>query len=117
MEDDIAIQTLYKKLLNLYGFDIVGTANNGAEAVSMFKLFNHKPDVILMDHRMPVKDGIEATKEIFDIDHNVKVIFASADMSVKEKALSMGIVGFLSKPFSLEKLVKKIEGIISKEAV
>ncbi|GAH73370.1 unnamed protein product [marine sediment metagenome] len=66
---------------------------------------------------MPVKDGIEATKEIFDIDQKVKVIFASADMSVKEKALSMGIVGFLSKPFSLEKLVKKIESLISKARV
>jgi CheY-like chemotaxis protein len=83
----------------------------------MFKSFNHKPDIILMDHRMPVKDGIEATKEIFNIDQKVKVIFASADMSIKEIALSMGIVGFLSKPFSLEKLVKKIESIISKEAV
>lgn len=104
-------------MLNLYGFNVIGTANNGLEAVLMFKSFNHKPDIILMDHRMPVKDGIEATKEILEIDKNVNIIFASADKSVKEKALSMGIIGFLSKPFSLEKLVNRIKGVLSKKLV
>ena len=78
----------------------------------MYKSFHEKPDVILMDHRMPIKDGIKATKEILDIDENTNIIFTSGDKSIREEALSMGITGFLDKPFPLEQLIKKIKAII-----
>jgi two-component system chemotaxis response regulator CheY len=86
VEDDKSIQILYKKFLDLYGFLIIGTANNGEEAVEMYRNFPNKPDIILMDHRMPVKDGLEATKEIMDLNGNTTIIFASADKSIKQEA-------------------------------
>ena len=91
-------------LLTLCGFEIAGIANNGEKAVFMFKSFSEKPKVILMDHRMPIKNGIEATKEILQIDKNVKIIFTSADMSIKEEALGIGVFSFEKKPFSIENL-------------
>ena len=63
VEDDKSIQMLYQKILKLVGFHIIGIANNGEEAIAMFREFNDKPEIIIMDHRMPVKNGIEATKE------------------------------------------------------
>ncbi|TFF87775.1 MAG: response regulator [Promethearchaeota archaeon] len=117
VEDDKSIQILYKKFLDLYGFHVVGTASNGEEAVEMYKKFSPKPDIILMDHRMPIKDGLEATKEIMNLNNKnnkTSIIFASADKSIKDKALRLGIGGFLDKPFSLEKLIdqiKKMESI------
>lgn len=117
VEDDKSIQTLYKKFLNLHGFEVIGTANNGEEAVSKFKNFSRKPDIILMDHRMPVKDGIEATKEILKLNNKVNVLFASADKTIKEEALSLGIIGFLDKPFSLDKLVNKIKRTLSATSI
>ncbi len=57
----------------------------------MFKSFLKKPDIILMDHRMPKKNGIEASKEILKINGKTKIIFLSADSSIKEEVLSIGV--------------------------
>jgi DNA-binding NtrC family response regulator len=116
VEDDRSILTLYEKFLKLQGFNVVGTANNGAEAVEKFKRFELKPDLILMDHRMPIKNGLEASKEILDITPTCHIIFASADKTIKEKALSLGVYGFLEKPFSLESLVEYLNGLFATPA-
>ncbi len=113
VEDDIAIRNLYLKLLKIFNIQVCGMAENGLEAVNRFKTFNHKPDIIIMDHRMPVKDGIDATKEIVQLDQKAKVIFTSADKSVRNSALSMGAKEFIKKPFSLEKLITVIHYVVS----
>ncbi|MHA1312103.1 MAG: response regulator [Candidatus Helarchaeota archaeon] len=109
VEDDQSIQMFYQRILNMFGFEIAGIASDGDEAVLMFKLFKDKPEIILMDHRMPKKNGIEASKEILQIDHNVKIIFFSADDSIKEEAFSIGIYDFELKPFSIESMIAKIK--------
>ncbi len=96
-------------LLSAYGFKVIGIAKNGEEAVQMYKSFTVKPDIIIMDHRMPIKNGIEASKEILEFDKTAKIIFASADNTVKEHALSIGAICFKSKPFSNDKLIKNIK--------
>ncbi len=112
VEDDKSIQMLYRKILDLVGFSVIGLANNGAEAVEMYKSMNEKPDIILMDHRMPVKNGLEATKEILKICAVQKIIFASADKTIREEALAIGSMGFIDKPFSFDRLVKKIKELV-----
>ena len=87
------------------GFQVMGIANNGNEAIEMFKTFPEKPDLIILDYRMPIKNGIDALKEILELDHNSKVVFASADRTVKEKVYLYGAIGFLDKPFTHNKLV------------
>ncbi len=109
VEDDPNIQFIYKEMMKLFGFEIIGLADNGETAVEMFKSFKVKPDVILMDHRMPEKDGIEASKEILALDNHSKIIFASADREIREKALLIGAVSFKQKPFGFELLKQNIE--------
>jgi FixJ family two-component response regulator len=75
----------------------------------MFKSFSDKPKVILMDNRMPIKSGIEASKEILLIDKNIKIIFISADITIKEEALSIGAFGFWDKPFLIDSLIDDIK--------
>ena len=65
VEDDHSLRLLYEKALKLNGYNVVGSAKDGEEAINMYNRFSTKPDIILMDHRMPIKNGIEATKEIF----------------------------------------------------
>jgi two-component system chemotaxis response regulator CheY len=103
VEDDHSLRLLYEKALKLNGYNVVGSAKDGEEAVNMYNRFSAKPDIILMDHRMPIKNGIEATKEIFQNSSNLKpkIIFISADRSIKETALSIGVISFKDKPFSL----------------
>ncbi|MFW9988296.1 MAG: response regulator, partial [Candidatus Odinarchaeota archaeon] len=69
VDDDTDILFLYQKMLECIGVKVVGTALDGEIAVQLFKSFQIKPDIILMDHRMPKKNGIEATKEILSINN------------------------------------------------
>ena len=46
-------------MLTTFGFKVVDKASNGKEAIEKFVSFSNKPDLILMDHRMPVKNGID----------------------------------------------------------
>ena len=75
----------------------------------MFKSFLDKPKVILMDNRMPNKSGIEASKEILLIDKNIKIIFVSADSTIKEEAFSIGAFSFWDKPFLIDSLIDDIK--------
>ena len=79
----------------------------------MFKAFSDKPKVILMDHRMPKKNGIDASKEILKLDKNVKIIFITADNSIKEEALSIGAFSYIDKPFMIEDLIEDINNALN----
>ncbi|MCK4384108.1 MAG: response regulator, partial [Candidatus Lokiarchaeota archaeon] len=105
VEDEPLFRFFYKEILEEYGFEVVGIAKNGEEAVSMYKQFVEKPSIIIMDHRMPVKNGMDALKEILIINNCAIVIFASADKSVKEEVLSMGAHSFKQKPFDIDYLL------------
>ncbi len=64
---------------------------------------------------MPVMNGIEAMIKILHIDIRSKIIFASADLAVKERAISLGATSFLHKPFDMLELLKLIKNVIITE--
>jgi len=112
VEDDLSLQHLYELMLKTFGFKILGKASNGMEAIDVFQSLDNKPDVILMDHRMPIKNGIDTTKEILNFNSHSKIIFISADKSVKKEALSIGAIHFIEKPFSVKELHDEIIKIL-----
>ncbi|MFX1323711.1 MAG: response regulator [Promethearchaeota archaeon] len=112
VDDDQSLQQLYSLILKEAGFKIIDTAFNGKLAIEKYKKLNQKPDLILMDHRMPIKNGLDAMSEILQINHNEKIIFASADISIKQKALSLGACAFLDKPFNMRNLLNTMKKII-----
>ena len=61
----------------------------------------------------PNKDGVETAKEILKINTNVKIIFASADIAVRNAALNSGACSFLSRPFAMSDLLAGIEEIVA----
>ncbi|MCM1531376.1 MAG: response regulator [Ruminococcus flavefaciens] len=83
-------------------------AHDGIEAVEMFK--THNPRLILMDISMPNMDGYEATKEIRKVSENVPIIAvtAYAFASDKERIMSIGFNGYISKPINPVKLENEI---------
>lgn len=95
--------------MKLEGHEIVAKAFNGEEALEIYKNLQNSPDIILLDHRMPSKDGLETTKEILSIDPHCKIIFISADYSVRDKALKVGAIDFLEKPIDFITLYRIIE--------
>ena len=104
---------LYKLILARMGDFSVEFFINGKEAVENYRNHSEKPKVIIMDHRMPVMNGIDAMIEIFKIDKTTKIIFASADTSMKELSISKGATAFLSKPFKIEELMDLIKKTVN----
>ncbi|MBD3197600.1 MAG: response regulator [Candidatus Lokiarchaeota archaeon] len=117
VEDELSLQELYELILSINGFKIVGKASNGYEAVEVYKSLSIKPDVVIMDHRMPIKTGLEATKEIMQIDPQARIIIATADEEIEKMARSMGIISFKSKPFSNDRLINNIRKAINNPPV
>lgn len=109
VEDEFSLIKLYEFLLTTYGHEVIAVAKNGEEAVKKYKMLPLKPDIIIMDHRMPIKNGIEASKEILEINKDTNIIFASADKEARESAKMIGVRSFKNKPFSNEKLMRNIE--------
>ncbi len=112
VDDEPTLQFFYEKVLTIGGFEVAGIASNGVEAVAMFKSLSNKPKVILMDQRMPEMSGIEASKFILQIDNRVKIIFLSADSNAKKEAISIGAFLFITKPFSINKLIGAVNRAI-----
>ena len=116
VDDDISVIAIYTGILNSNGFKVINSAKNGKEAVNKFKTFfknyDEIPDVILMDHRMPIKNGLDATKEIIQIEAGAKIIFVSADSQIREEAFMAGAVGFLEKPFKIKDIITTINNML-----
>lgn len=111
VDDELFIVELYRDILQLRGYKIVGTAFDGEEAVRKYTATSDKPDVVIMDHRMPIMNGVQATKEILRMNPRQKVIFVSADVMVEKEARDAGAVDFLPKPFRMDDLIEKMQKV------
>lgn len=109
VDDEPDLQRLYQIALSSKGYEIVFVANDGTDAVE--KNRKTPAQVIIMDHRMPTKNGVEATKEILAERPRTKIIFVSADEAVEKEAKEAGAIRFLKKPISLKDLTKNIEDV------
>lgn len=85
--------------------ELVGVAENGAEAISMVR--HHVVDVVLLDADMPVVDGITAAERIAQIDPTVTVVILTAfeQESFLDRALAAGASGFLTKDIPVEEIM------------
>lgn len=109
VDDELDLLELYALMLETNGYE-VAKAVNGEEAVKIYRELlseSKKPDIIIMDYRMPRKNGIEAAQEILAESRTV-IIFSSADESIVPQVKKLG-ARFMKKPFSFEALRKGIE--------
>jgi CheY-like chemotaxis protein len=71
-----------------------------------------QPDFVIMDHQMPVKDGIDTMKELLKTNPDLKIIFISGDKTVKNDALNLGAVSFIQKPFNMQTFFHTISQLL-----
>ena len=112
VDDDKYLQTVYKTLFSVGNFEITAQAFDGVQAIEKYSELDPKPDVVLMDQRMPRMDGITATKELLLMNPEIKVVFLSADAESKNNAFKAGALAFLSKPVRIEVLFETIENVV-----
>src|SRR2546428_9532244 len=105
VDDEPMIRDLCAQMLSVGGHEVVATAGDGAEAVDKFEGMLPPPDLILMDHRMPRKNGLDATREIITSHPGTKVLMVTADETILSLAEERGACGYLQKPFSLEEFI------------
>lgn len=108
VDDEKFIVDLYRDILEANGHTVVDVASDGEEAVRKYRDMKEKPVVIIMDQRMPIKDGVSATQEILSMDPGAQIFFGSADLHIEKEALAAGAKGFLLKPFRIEELLSAI---------
>ncbi|HTX44348.1 MAG TPA: response regulator [Methanocella sp.] len=110
VDDEPDLQRLYQLALSSRGYHIAFVANDGTDAID--KNNKSPAEVIIMDHRMPTKNGVEATKEILAERPATKIIFVSADEAVEKEARAAGAIRFLKKPISLKELQRNIDEVV-----
>jgi signal transduction histidine kinase len=106
-EDDFLIAEEISRIVKKIGYHLIGTASNGLKAVEMaLKL---KPDVVLMDIKMPKLDGLDAAKQIIDgCAAAIIILTAHESHDLIEKAGESGIAAYLTKPPKPEEIERAV---------
>jgi two-component system chemotaxis response regulator CheY len=108
VDDAAFMRMMIKDILIKNGFEVVGEATDGGQAVEKFKEL--KPDLVTMDITMPEVDGISALKQIKNMDPSAKVIMCSAmgQQAMVIDAIQAGAKDFIVKPFQADRVIEAI---------
>ena len=110
-EDETLIRMDLVEMLGEAGYDVVAEAADGAQAIELAQI--HKPDLAILDVKMPVLDGISAAEKIIAIAP-VLMLTAFSQRELVERARDAGVMAYVVKPFSIGDLVPAIEIAISR---
>lgn len=107
-EDEAIIRLDLKEILEEEGYEVVGETGRGDEAVTLVR--EHKPDLVILDIRMPGMDGLSAAREISgEGEAAVLILTAFSQRNLIEEARDAGALAYLIKPFTKTELIPAIE--------
>ncbi len=106
VDDSVVMRKMIEDTLAAGGFDVVGTAQDGGEALDLYKEL--EPDLVTMDIVMPREPGLGALKKIMGHDGEAKIIVVSGlhQKSLLKEALEAGAVDYVIKPFTEKELLE-----------
>jgi two-component system, response regulator PdtaR len=112
-EDEALIRMDLAEMLRDEGYEVVGEAGDGQEAVELAESL--RPDLVIMDVKMPRRDGIDAAAEIANKRiAPILILTAFSQRELVEKARDAGAMAYLVKPFSITDLIPAIELAVSR---
>ncbi|WP_188205816.1 response regulator [Alkalibacillus aidingensis] len=113
VDDAAFMRMMIKDILEKNGYEVVGEAENGQEAVDKYSEL--EPDLVTLDITMPEKDGIAALKDIIAQDANAKVVMCSAmgQQAMVIDAIQAGAKDFIVKPFQADRVLEAIGKALS----
>ena len=112
VDDAAFMRMMIKDTLKKNGYENIIEASDGELAVQMYKA--DRPELVIMDITMPNKNGLEALKEIKELDPAAKIVMCSAmgQESMVVEAIRNGAKDFIVKPFKADRIIKTVQGII-----
>ena len=110
-EDEALIRMDLVEMLIEAGYEVLAQASDGAEAIELVQ--EHKPDLAILDVKMPILDGISAAEEIISICP-VLMLTAFSQRELVDRARDAGVMAYVLKPFTINDLVPAIEIAISR---
>jgi AmiR/NasT family two-component response regulator len=110
-EDEALIRMDLVEMLGEAGYLVVAQAGDGAEAITL--VAEHKPDLAILDVKMPILDGISAAEEII-ATCPVLMLTAFSQRELVDRARDAGVMAYVLKPFTINDLVPAIEIAISR---
>jgi CheY-like chemotaxis protein len=111
IENDKALQKLYRILFKMLGHYIIDVAYNGIEGIKLFRKHKELIDVIILDNSMPYMKGIDFINYLKDETNNIIIIFITGDKNIKKDLSNLEIDYFLPKPFEMKKIITIFENI------
>lgn len=110
-DDTVFFRVALKEILTNGGYEVVGEAANGAEAVE--EAARLKPDIVILDVVMPVKNGIEAAKEITKLKLPSTIVMCTSlgYEPIVEEAIRSGASAYIIKPLNAEKVLSTLAAI------
>src|SRR4051794_11056628 len=113
VDDAAFMRMMIKDILSKNGYEIVGEAADGAQAIQLYR--DTQPDLVTMDITMPEMDGITALKEIKKVNPQAKVIMCSAmgQQAMVIDAIQAGAKDFIVKPFQADRVLEAINKALS----
>lgn len=112
VDDSKFMRGIIRDTLEGGGHTVVAEAENGSDAVTMYKEF--KPDAVTMDVTMWGKDGIQALEEIIQVDPDAKIIMVSAlnEQTMRQTKSRIQAKAFITKPFTKEAFLAAVAGVL-----
>ncbi|MEY3149024.1 MAG: hypothetical protein RL029_298, partial [Actinomycetota bacterium] len=110
-EDETLIRMDLVEMLTEAGYEVIAQASNGEEAINLANL--HKPDLAILDVKMPVLDGISASEKIIAVAP-VLMLTAFSQKDLVDRARDAGAMAYVVKPFTINDLTPAIEISISR---
>lgn len=116
VDDSVFIAKQLSQILTSSGFDVVGTATDGAQGLDRYKEFHPDIDLVTMDITMPKMDGLTALEKILEFDKNAVVLMVSAlgKEDLVKKAFVTGAKGFIVKPLDRAKVLERVASVLKK---
>ena len=114
VDDESTIQQLLSIILEDMGHDIVAQFMNGELALKEYREMEEKPDLVIIDHRMPIMPGTVLAERILEMASDQKILFLTADESVRDSVREMGVKHFLEKPADIESIRQSVEEALEK---
>jgi PAS domain S-box-containing protein len=113
VDDEHIVRRSAKAMLERYGYSVV-LAENGKEAVDLYKVLADKIDLVLLDMTMPVMGGEEAFRQMKTLRPEVRVILSSGynEVEAVRRFTGKGLAGFLQKPYSAVTLAEKVRSVL-----